>query len=257
MRRIRVIPVLLLKDNGLVKTIRFKDPTYLGDPINAVKIFNEKEVDELALLDIGATVEKRAPNFDRIREIASESFMPMAYGGGITTIDQIQAILKVGLEKVIINTAAVENPALISEAARLFGSQSIVASIDVKRTLFGGNRVFTAGGTVNASISPEAHAQNMEKAGAGEILLNSIDRDGTYQGYDLELIRTVSAAVNVPVVACGGARNVDDFAAAVNQSRASAVAAGSMFVYHGKQRGVLINFPREEELQARLFSKTK
>ena len=253
MRRIRVIPVLLLKQNGLVKTVKFKKPVYIGDPINAVKIFNEKEVDELIILDISATPEKRDPSYRKIAEIGSECFMPFGYGGGINEISQIKKILNAGAEKVVINSAAVNHPSLISEAARLFGSQSIVGSIDVKRDFLGKYKVFIHCGSRKINKDPVSYAKELENLGAGEIFLNSIDRDGTMLGYDLPLIESVSKAVNIPIIVCGGARNVDDFVLAVKEGGASAVAAGSIFVFHGRERGILINFPSQDELTEKLY----
>ncbi len=216
---------------------------YVGDPINTVKIFNEKEVDEITVIDIDATREKREPNINQILEIAGEAFMPMSYGGGITTIQQIKDILFNGIEKVILNKTAHTNPAIITEAARLFGNQSIVVSIDVKKTLFQGYKVYTDNGKNNTGLSPAIFAKRMEEAGAGEILLNNIDRDGTYSGYDLDLINEVSKAVSVPVIAMGGASNTNDFRNAV-KSGASAVAAGSMFVFQRPHNAVLISYSK-------------
>jgi len=245
----RVIPCLLLKGQGLVKTVKFKDPKYVGDPINAVRIFNEKEVDELIFLDITATPEKKEPPFRTISEIASECFMPLCYGGGIKTIEHIEKIFSLGVEKVSINTQAAENPALIKQAAELFGSQSIVASIDVKKSLFGKYEVYIQGGRKNTKLAPVSYAKHLEELGVGEIMLNSIDRDGTLQGFDLELTARVVEAVNVPVIACGGAGKVEDLAAAIKQGGASAAAAGSFFVFHGKHRAVLITYPEIAELK--------
>lgn len=252
MLKTRVIPCLLLKSDGLVKTVKFSQPKYVGDPINAVKIFNEKEVDELVFLDITATIENRKPPFDLISRIASECFMPFCYGGGITTVEDIAELFKLGVEKVAINTQALRNPSLIERAAESFGSQSIVVSIDAKKNLFGKYRVFMHGGRKSAKIDPVSFAKQMEAAGAGELLLNSIDRDGTGQGYDLELIRTVSESVRIPVIACGGAGKLDDFSEAVKDAGASAVAAGSLFVFQGPHRAVLITYPATSELERRL-----
>jgi cyclase len=249
MIRTRVIPCLLLKNKGLVKTVKFKDPKYLGDPINVVRIFNDKEVDELIFLDITATVENRKPPFKLLSEIASECFMPLGYGGGIRTLDDIREILSLGVEKVAVNSYAVENPSFIRAAADLVGSQSIVVSVDVKKSLFGKYEVMTHSGKKATGLDPVKFAVEMEQMGAGELLLNSIDRDGTMQGYDLDLVKRVSAAVTIPVVACGGARTVSDLADAVKKGEASAVAAGSMFVFHGPHRAVLINFPTPQELR--------
>jgi cyclase len=249
MLKTRVIPCLLLKGQGLVKTIRFKDPKYVGDPINAVRIFNEKEVDELILLDIQATVDQKSPQMKPILEIASECFMPLCYGGGIRSLDDMRRILGLGVEKVAINTYAVENPNFVRNAADEFGSQSIVVAMDVKEQSSGKYEVFTHSGRVPAKLDPVEHAKKMEEMGCGEIFLNSIDRDGTRQGYDIALISQVSHAVSVPVIACGGAGKLSDFGDAVELGGASAVAAGSMFVLHGKHRAVLITYPSLQELK--------
>jgi len=247
--RTRVIPCLLLKGQGLVKTINFTNPKYIGDPINTVKIFNDKEVHELVFLDITASTEKRSPRLDYISDIASECFMPLGYGGGIRTVKQAEDIFNRGVEKVIINSYAVENPSFIHELANQFGSQSIVVSIDVKKNIFGNYQTYTYSGTTKTRWDPVTWAQEAERSGAGEIFLNSIDRDGMMKGYDIPLIKSVSASVSIPVVACGGAGTVEDFGRAVHDGGASAVAAGSMFVYYGKHRAVLINFPEDDEFK--------
>ncbi|HWR53203.1 MAG TPA: AglZ/HisF2 family acetamidino modification protein [Bryobacteraceae bacterium] len=252
MLRTRVIPCLLLRDGGLVKTVRFKDATYVGDPINAVRIFNEKEVDELAFLDIGATPSGAGPNFELLADIASEAFIPFGYGGGITTIEQVRRLFSLGVEKVILNTAAARTPALVEEAAAAAGSSSVVVSVDVRRNWRGKPTVMINGGRDGIDREPIEYAREMERRGAGEILLNSIDRDGTQAGYDLDLIHAVADAVSVPVVAAGGAGNLTHFREAVDAG-ASAVAAGSLFVFHGKHRAVLITYPLYEQLE-RLFS---
>jgi len=248
----RVIPCLLLRGSGLVKTSRFRDPVYLGDPRNTIKIFNEKGVDELIFLDITATIEKREPNFELISEITSECFMPLGYGGGIRNLTQMERLFKIGVEKVAVNTSAVENPELVKEAARIFGSQSIVVSLDVKRGVFGNYEIVLGGGKRKSGIEPVGFAKRMEEAGAGEILLNAVDRDGTMQGYDIDLIRSVTNAVSLPVIACGGAGKTEDLGRAILEGGASAVAAGSIFVFHGRHRAVLINFPKRNELE-RIF----
>lgn len=244
--RPRVIPVLLLKGDLLYKTVRFRNAKYVGDPRIAVKIFNDKGADELVLLDITATIEGRKPNFKLIEEIAGECFMPMAYGGGIREIDDVRTILKLGVEKVVLNTAAVENPGFVAEAARINGSSSVVVSIDVKRDILGRYRVYTRSGTQKTSLDPVSFAERIARSGAGEIIINSIDRDGTCEGYDLFLTRSVADAVDVPVVACGGAGSVDDLKIVIRDARASAAAAGSLFVFQGPHRAVLITFPEEE-----------
>jgi cyclase len=254
MRIIRVIPVLLLKEGGLVKTVKFKNPTYVGDPINAVKIFNEKEIDEIVILDIDATREKRPPNMKQIKEIAGEAFIPLAYGGGITTIDEIKELFYTGVEKVILNNSAVHRTQLITEAAKLVGSQSVVVSMDIKKNLFGKPKVFTRNGTENTNEDPVLFAKRMQDAGAGEIFLNSIERDGTYGGYDLELVKKVSNELEIPVIICGGASSINDFRSAV-ENGASAVAAGSFFVFQRAHRAVLISYPSRQDLKENLFSK--
>jgi imidazole glycerol-phosphate synthase subunit HisF len=251
-KRIRVIPTLLIQDGGLVKSIKFKDHKYVGDPINAVKIFNEKEVDEIVILDISATAEKKAPNILVIKEMASEAFMPLGYGGGITKLEEIKELITAGVEKVVLNTSAFENPKLVSEGAAYVGSQSIVVSMDVKKNLWGKYKVFVKNGSKNTDIDPVEYAVQMQKAGAGELLLNSIERDGTFGGYDTELIKSVAKAVNIPLVAIGGAAQVEDFTKAV-QSGASAVSAGSMFVFQRPHRAVLISYPSQKELKEKLF----
>jgi cyclase len=252
-KRIRVIPVLLLKHGDLVKTIGFKGPVYIGDPINAVRIFNEKRVDELILLDISPNRSVDQGAAVLLAEIASEAFMPVAFGGGISNLRQVEMILKLGVEKVVINSSALENPGLITEVAQQFGSQSVVVSIDVRRR-FGRYLVYTNGGKKSAGINPVEHARRMTDAGAGEILITSIAHEGTSRGYDLKLVRAVAEAVTVPVIANGGASSVADFAAAVQSGHASAVAASSMFVFQGKHRAVLISFPDEALLRRELFS---
>lgn len=252
MRRIRVIPVLLIQNGGLVKSRQFKNYRYVGDPINAVRIFNDKEVDELVLLDISATAEFRTPNIAGIREIASEAFMPLGYGGGITKLDEIKQLINSGVEKVILNSIALNDYKLVENAARYVGSQSVVISIDVRKNFWGKYSVFKLNGRKNTYLKPDVFAKQMEEAGAGEILLNAIDRDGTYKGYDEELIQRVSSSIKIPMVAVGGAATVLDFAKAV-KAGASAVAAGSMFVFQQPHQAVLISYPSQKELAEKLF----
>ncbi len=244
----RVIPCLLLKGRGLYKTVRFREPRYVGDPINAVRIFNDKGVDELVVLDIVASLEDRGPDLELLRDIASEAFVPLCYGGGVRTVEQFAALFRLGVEKVAVNTGLVEVPGLIAEASRRFGGQSVIASIDVKRTMLGRYRVHVRGGRQATGLDPVTAARQAEDAGAGEILLNSIDRDGTMQGMDLALIRSVADAVSVPLVAVGGAGSIEHIAEAIAQGGASAVAAGSLFVFTGRHRAVLITYPSEAEL---------
>jgi cyclase len=239
---------LLLSGAGLVKTIQFKRPKYVGDPINAVRIFNDKEVDEIVFLDIMASRSNSEPAFNLLAEIASEAFMPFGYGGGIKSVKDIERLIKIGIEKVILNTIAYKNPRLVADASSIFGSQSIVISIDVKRNFWGKYEVWTDCGNFNTKLSPVGYALKMRDLGAGEIFLNSIDRDGTMKGYDLQLIKSITDHLSIPLVACGGAASLNDFHLAVNKSGASAVAAGSMFVFHGIHRAVLITYPEYNEL---------
>ena len=248
MYRPRVIPVLLLKGLGLVKTVKFDKERYIGDPINAVRIFNDLEVDELAFVDITATNENRLVSLDLVRKIGDEAFMPFAVGGGVTTLEDIKQLLSAGAEKVIINTAAVTTSNLIEQAANSFGSQSIIVSVDVKKRLFNKYTIYTNSGSRKLKADFIEHIKKMESLGAGEILINSIDNDGMMQGYDIELIHQVSNAVSIPVIAAGGAGATKDFGQAFKEAHASAVAAGSMFVYHGPRRAVLINYPDKNEL---------
>lgn len=253
MLKTRVIPCLLLKDAALVKTIQFANPAYIGDPANAIRIYNEKEVDELIFVDITAGIEERPPAYDLIERLASECFMPLAYGGGITTTGHMRELFRRGVEKVAINTSAVANPDLIREAAGEFGSQAVVVSIDAARQSDGSYEVRTSGGRKSSGMDPRAWAEAAAAQGAGEILLTSIDRDGTMEGYDLELIKLVSEAVDVPVIACGGAGKTAHLSAAVREGGAAAVAMGSMVVYFGRNRAVLINFPTRRELERTLY----
>lgn len=248
MFRPRVIPILLLKNKGLVKSIKFKDYTYIGDPMNAVKIFNDKRADELVFLDITASVENRLIPLDFVEKVGDEANMPFAVGGGIKSIQDIRHVLKAGAEKVVINTHAIENPTFIQEAADIFGSSTIVVSMDVKKNLFGKEQIFTLNGKKSTGYDPVSFAKLMETMGAGEIIVNAIDKDGMMQGYDLPLIKKISDEISIPLVACGGAGNYLHFNEAVNQSHASAVAAGSLFVYYGPRKAVLINYPTQEEL---------
>lgn len=253
MFRPRVIPVLLLKDKGLVKSIKFKDYKYIGDPINAVKIFNDLKADELVFLDIMATNQKRTISLDFIRRVGDEANMPFAVGGGIQTNKQIKDIINAGAEKVVINSYAIENPEFIKEASDEFGSSTIVVSIDVKKNIWGKKRVYTKAGTQSTPLNPIEWAQKVAEKGAGEIILNSIDHDGTMNGYDEQLIQEIAEAVDIPVVALGGAGQLKDFQNVVKNRYASAVAAGSLFVFHGPRKAVLVNYPSNEVLR-KLFN---
>lgn len=238
----RVVPCLLLQDGGLVKTTRFAKPRYVGDPINAVRIFNDKYVDELVFLDIRASRTGAQPDYDLIERIAGECFIPLCYGGGINNLAQARRIVASGVEKVAINSMAIDQPGLLTELSRELGASSVVAGIDVKRDLFGRARVYHPGRRRITALDPVEHARAVVAAGAGEIFLNSVDRDGTGAGFDLDLLGRVTDAVNVPVIVCGGAATLDDMRQAV-KTGASAAAAGSMFVFYGPHRAVLINYP--------------
>lgn len=247
--RPRVIPVLLVRDGLLYKGIRFRRHKYVGDPLVAVKIFNDKGADELVVLDIGATPSGRRPSFDLIEQIAGECFMPLAYGGGIRTLEDVRTILTLGVEKVVINTAAVEDPSLVTEAARVNGSQSVVAAIDAKLDFLGRYRVVTRAGRRSTKLDPVEWAQRIATAGAGEVLINAVHRDGTFSGYDLRLIGNVARAVSVPVIGSGGAGRTRDLARVVNEGNAAAAAAGSLFVFQMPHRAVLVTFPEDRELR--------
>lgn len=253
MRRVRVIPVLLLHKGGLVKSVKFKDYKYVGDPINAVKIFNEKEIDEIVILDIDASRDKRGPNMQQLKEIASEAFIPLAYGGGISTIEEIKELFYLGVEKVVLNSAAFSNPSLINDAAKLVGSQSVVVSVDVKKSWLGTYKVYYSNGTRNTRMEPVQYCKKMEETGAGEIFLNSIEKDGTFEGFDTGLISQVTHALGIPVIVCGGAGSLADFRDAINHG-ASAVAAGSYFVFQRPHKAVLITYPSQEDLKKEIYS---
>jgi imidazole glycerol-phosphate synthase subunit HisF len=242
----RIIPILLLKGTGLYKTLKFKEPKYIGDPLNAVKIFNDKEVDELIILDITASLENKKPNYELLYQMAGECFMPLGYGGAVSTIEEIRKLISMGIEKVSINSNAVDLN-FIREAADVFGSSTIVVSMDVKKNFWGKYEVYTKSGTNNTKREAAKFAVEINKAGAGELLVNSIDRDGVMQGYDLDLIKSISGEIDIPLIACGGAGELVHFKQAVD-SGASAVAAGSMFVFHGKHRAVLISYPEQSEI---------
>ncbi|MGE5406731.1 MAG: AglZ/HisF2 family acetamidino modification protein [Methanosarcina sp.] len=239
----RIIPCLLLRDEALVKTVKFQKYSYIGDPVNTCRIFNELEVDELAFLDITASRENRGPNYRILQEIANECFMPLSYGGGITTVEQAGKVLGTGFEKIVLNTSAFSHPQIICEIADRFGSQSIIVSIDVKKSLLGKYDVYSISGTRNQKKNPVEWAMEAEALGAGEILLTSIDREGSWKGFDIELIKKVTSSVSVPVIAHGGAGKPQDIIDAVIQGEASAAAIGSLVVYQAKDMGVLVNFP--------------
>lgn len=247
----RIIPCLLVKDRGLVKTVNFKSPKYVGDPINAVRIFNEKEVDELMVIDIDATIERREPDYRMIEHLAAECRMPLCYGGGVKTSGQIQRIIQLGVEKVAISYAAIENPELVRQSSEVVGSQSVVVVLDVKKKFFGGKyEVFTHNGRKATGKSPVELAAQMEKLGAGEIVINSIDNDGIMKGFDMPLIDKIRACINVPLTVLGGAGSLDDVRKLIHEYGAIGVAAGSLFVFKGIYKAVLINYPNRIEKAA-------
>lgn len=249
----RVIPCLLLHGNGIVKTKKFKEAVYIGDPVNAVRIFSDKEADEIVILDIDASREGREPNYELIAEMAGEAFMPVAYGGGVRSLEQIRRLIRSGVEKVVINTLATESTDTIRAAVDVFGSQAIVGAVDVRTKLLGGYAVVAKSATVTTKLNLKQHIQSLLQAGVGELFINDVDRDGCMTGYDMALVRSVTQA-SVPVVVCGGAGTLAHLREAVIDGGASAVAAGSMFVFHGKHKAVLINYPKAAELQE-IFSK--
>lgn len=234
----------------MVKTIRYADPTYLGDPINVINLFNRFEVDEITLLDIGATRAGAPPPFELLEQLAAECWVPLAYGGGIRSLEHVRSVLGCGIEKVVLGTIVADQPALITQAAEVYGSQAVVVSVDARQR-GDGYEVAVASATRGLGIGPVNYAQRAQQLGAGEILLNAVDRDGTMEGYDIGLIGAVADAVEVPVIACGGAGERAHLADAIGAG-ASAVAAGSIFVYRGRERGVLINFPERAQLEAML-----
>ena len=244
----RIIPCLLVKNGGLVKTVQFDNPKYVGDPLNAVRIFNEKEVDELIVLDIDASAQQREPDYAMIRNLAAECRMPLCYGGGVKTADQVERIISLGVEKVAISSAAVQTPSLITEAASRLGSQSIVVVMDVKKSgLLRRYELFTHNGTKKTGIHPVELAKKLQNLGAGEVVLNSIDQDGVMKGYDLTLAREVREATSLPMTVLGGAGSLDDIEELIRTLKIVGAAAGSLFVFKGKYRAVLINYPNRSD----------
>jgi cyclase len=248
MFRPRIIPVLLLKDLAIVKSVRFKNYKYIGDPINAVRIFNELEADELVFLDITASKRKRLISLDFVKAVGEESQMPFCVGGGIRTLEDIKAVIAAGAEKVVLNTSAGRDPEFVKAASDEFGSSTIVICVDVKRTLFGVERVWILGGSRATRFSPVDFAKLMEDKGAGELIIQSIEKDGTMEGYDIDQIKRISQAVSIPVVALGGAGRIEDLIDGYRYGFANGLAAGSLFVYQDKRRGVLINYPQRTDL---------
>lgn len=247
MLRPRIIPSLLIQDNGLVKTVNFKNPKYVGDPINAVKIFNEKAVDELAIFDIDATAKGLEPNYSLIERIANQSRMPLCYGGGVKTVEQAQRIFGLGIEKIALSSAVLQNPNLITQIADRVGAQSVIVVLDVKKKLFGGYEVFTHNGKKGTGINPFDFVVKAQQLGAGEIVINSIDQDGVMKGYDLVLIDKVRERISLPLTVLGGAGSLNDIEKVIEKHKIIGVAAGSLFVFKGVYKAVLINYPTKTE----------
>ena len=251
----RVIPCLLLHKGGLYKTQKFKNPTYIGDPINAIKIFNTKEVDELMFFDIDASAKNKDPNYKMIEDIASECFMPLCYGGGVKTIEQMKRIYSLGVEKISISSEAILNPSLIQEAASVFGNQAVIVTIDVKKDFWKKKKVFINNGKKNTKKNPIDFVKQLENMGAGEVIINSIDNDGVMKGFDNELLKELKLIINIPIIALGGAGNLNHIKEVFEISKIDAAACGSMFVYQGPLKGILINYPPYQKLQEMLGNK--
>lgn len=244
----RIIPCVLYSNGGLVKTTQFKSPNYIGDPINSLKLFNDKGVDEILFIDIDASKNNTPPKLKLIEEIASECFMPLAYGGGVKDIATIETLLKLGVEKISLNTALLTDNNLCQLAVKEFGSSTIIGSIDVKKNIFGSYKVYDHRLKKTLKKDPIQYSRELEERGVGEIFLNNVDREGTMKGFDLNLVRMIGDAVSVPIIPCGGAGNLNDISAVFKQVNTTAVAAGSIFVYTGKLNGILINFPTEDQI---------
>lgn len=249
MLKTRIIPVLLLHENVLHKTVKYKNPVYIGDPINAIKIFNEKEVDELIIVDIDASKNNSEPNYKFIDDVASECFMPLCYGGGVRTLKQAAKIFSIGVEKVVIENAGISDQKIIKEITETFGTQSVVGSISVNKNIFGKHVVYDYVTNKNLKIDPIEHAKKLIGDGVGEIFINTVYKDGTMSGYDVEYLKKISSAVDVPLIACGGASTLEDFKSVVDETEVSALGAGSMFVFHGKHKAVLIKYPDRNQIE--------
>lgn len=247
MLRPRIIPSLLIQDNGLVKTVNFKNPKYVGDPINAVKIFNEKEVDELAIFDIDATVKNIEPNYSLIERLANQSRMPLCYGGGVKTVEQAQKIFSLGIEKIALSSAVLKDPSLISKIAERVGAQSVIVVLDVKKKTFGGYEIYTHNGKKATGLDPVKFVEKAQQLGAGEIVINSIDQDGVMKGYDMTLIQKIREKTSLPLTVLGGAGSLSDIEKVIDNHGVIGVAAGSLFVFKGIYKAVLINYPSKEE----------
>ena len=247
MLRPRIIPSLLLHDKGLVKTINFKSHKYIGDPINAVRIFNEKEVDELAIFDIDATVLNKEPDYILIEKLANQSRMPLCYGGGVKTVEQAQKIFGLGIEKIALSSAVIQNPQIVTDIADRVGSQSVIVVLDIKKKLLGGYEVYTHNGKKSTGINPIEFVKELERLGAGEIIINSIDQDGMMKGFDLNIIDKIAEIISIPMTVLGGAGSILDIKKVIDKHGVIGVAAGSMFVFKGVYKAVLINYPSKEE----------
>jgi len=256
LKRVRVIPVLTIEEQSLVKTVKFTKPNYIGDPLNAIKIFNDKYVDEIVVLDISASKKNQLPNYELIQEMAEECFIPLAYGGGISNLEQAKKLFSIGIEKVILNSTLLKDPSLITEIVRIYGNQSVIASIDIKKSLFQKKNLYGYSGTKKAAQPLFKMIDQFIACGVGELLVHSIDLDGTRKGYDLKMLSDICTYVEVPVIACGGANNIQDFYSAIKQGNASAVAAGSMFMYlDNTNNSILINYPSQADLKRELYTK--
>jgi cyclase len=247
MLRPRIIPSLLIHDNGLVKTVNFKNPKYVGDPINAVKIFNEKAVDELAIFDIDATILRKEPNYSLIERLANQSMMPLCYGGGVKNIEQARKIFSFGIEKIALSSSIINKPSLITQIADRVGGQSVIVVLDIKKKLLGGYEIYTHNGKKSTGINPIKFVEEAQKLGAGEIIINSIDRDGMMKGYDLELIAKIRERITLPLTVLGGAGSLNDIEKVIDSHGVIGVAAGSLFVFKGPYKAVLINYPTQKE----------
>ncbi len=254
MLRPRIIPVLLLHNKGLVKSVNFKSYKYIGDPINAVRIFNEKEVDELAFFDIDASVLNQEPNYSLIEILANQSRMPLCYGGGVRTVKQAAKIFALGIEKIALSSAVVENPFLVTQIAERVGRQSVIVVLDIKKKLFGGYEIYTHNGQKNTGINPLKFVKELEQLGAGEIIINSIDNDGVMKGYDMNLIDKISESISIPLTVLGGAGSFTDMESVIEKHRVIGVAAGSLFIFKGPYKAVLINYPSQME-KNKIFKK--
>lgn len=252
LNKTRVIPVLLISDFGLYNTVNFKEPRYIGDPLNTIRIFNEKEVDELIILDFLASKNNTIPNFSYLQDIAGEAFMPLAYGGNLRSIHDVRQVFTLGFEKIVLNSSLFENPSLVDSVVKEYGSQSVIGSIDVKKKFFSSYKVYSKNATIKAKIELADLITNLEQRGVGELLVNSIDNDGCMNGYDLNLVKYVTDRVSIPVIACGGLSSIKDMSDAIYLANASAVSGSSFFVYIGPHRAVLITYPDRDILSKAL-----